>query len=188
MRLDRIYREKIPGPPAGAEELKPRLRRAAVGFGSNQGDPAAACLRAVARFREEPDVKVVAVSSLYRTEPVGFTEQDWFLNGVMLLETSLDAGALLERAQRIEQELGRIRRQRWGPRTIDLDLLFCGDEVLDLPELTLPHPRLHERRFVLVPLAEVAPDWKHPVLGQSVSDLAGKVPADGQQVRLWKRT
>lgn len=115
--------------------------------------------------------EVVRVSGLYETEPVGPPGQADYLNQVVVIETEQSPEALLEMALEIEDELGRERRERWGPRTIDLDLLLYGDLALSGCALTLPHPRLHERSFVLVPLAEVMPDWVHPRLGTSVRAL-----------------
>jgi 2-amino-4-hydroxy-6-hydroxymethyldihydropteridine diphosphokinase len=122
-----------------------------VGLGANLGDREATIRAAVAALPG-----VVAVSTLLETDPVGKTDQPRFLNGVAALETELSAGELLDVLLSVERSLGRERRERWGPRTIDLDLLLYGDETIDEPGLTVPHPRMHERRFVLEPLAEVA--------------------------------
>jgi 2-amino-4-hydroxy-6-hydroxymethyldihydropteridine diphosphokinase len=131
--------------------------RAYVGLGSNLGDRGRTLREAVDRLAATPGVEVVAVSSLRETDPVGpVTDQPRFLNGVVAVETSLGARALLDRLLAIEAELGRTREgPRGGPRTLDLDLLLYGDERLDEPGLEVPHPRLHERAFVLEPLAEL---------------------------------
>jgi 2-amino-4-hydroxy-6-hydroxymethyldihydropteridine diphosphokinase len=121
-----------------------------VGLGANLGDREATIRAAVA---ELPDV--VAVSTLRETDPVGVTQQPRFLNGVAALETDLTPRELLDVLLSVERRLGRERRERWGPRTIDLDLLLYGDETLEEPGLAIPHPRLHERRFALEPLAEL---------------------------------
>jgi 2-amino-4-hydroxy-6-hydroxymethyldihydropteridine diphosphokinase len=121
-----------------------------VGLGANLGDREATIRAAVAALPG-----VFAVSSLRETDPVGNTDQPRFLNGVAALETSLSARELLDVLLSVERGLGRERRERWGPRTIDLDLLLYGDETIDEPGLTVPHPRLHERRFALEPLAEL---------------------------------
>ena len=135
------------------------LTRAFVGLGSNLGERAATIRRALELLDRARGVQVIAVSTLRETEPWGPVEQPPFLNGVAELETGLEPEALLAVLLEVERELGRTRSgERWGPRTIDLDLLLHGDAVLELPGLTLPHPRLHERRFALEPLAELAPE------------------------------
>lgn len=131
-----------------------------VGLGSNLGDREATISAAV-----EALPGVVAVSTLRETDPVGVTEQPAFLNGAVVLETDFSARELLELLLAVERSLGRERRERWGPRTIDLDLLLYGDEAIDEPGLTVPHPRLHERRFVLEPLVELAPGLVVPGRG-----------------------
>jgi 2-amino-4-hydroxy-6-hydroxymethyldihydropteridine diphosphokinase len=115
-------------------------------------------------------VAVIRVSELRETDPVGIVDQPRFLNGAVALETALAPRELLETLLRIERELGRVRGERWGPRTIDLDLLLYGDEVVDEPGLTVPHPRLHERRFALEPIAELDPTVEVPRRGR-VSEL-----------------
>ena len=132
-----------------------------VGLGANLGDREGTIHAAVA---ELPGV--VAVSALRETDPVGVTDQPRFLNGVVALETDLSPRELLDVLLTVERRLGRERRERWGPRTIDLDLLVYGVEVIDDEGLTVPHPRLHERRFVLEPLAEIAPELLIPGRGR----------------------
>ena len=140
-----------------------------VGLGANLGDREETIRAAVA---ELPDV--VAVSPLRETDPVGVTDQPQFLNGVAALETELAPRELLDVLLAVERRLGRERRERWGPRTIDLDLLLYGDEVIDEDGLKIPHPRLHERRFVLEPLADLAPQLVVPGLG-GVEDLLAEL-------------
>ncbi|HEX9022882.1 MAG TPA: 2-amino-4-hydroxy-6-hydroxymethyldihydropteridine diphosphokinase [Geobacteraceae bacterium] len=143
-----------------------------ISLGSNQGDRDLNLLRAVAEIGKLPATRITALSSFYDTEPVGLAEQENFLNAVLKLETSLTPQALLAELQRIETAVFRRKRTvRWGPRPIDLDVLFFGDLVLDGEELTIPHPRLHERGFVLVPMAEIAPEFIHPLLRSSVAEL-----------------
>ncbi|MDQ5820679.1 MAG: 2-amino-4-hydroxy-6-hydroxymethyldihydropteridine diphosphokinase [Actinomycetota bacterium] len=136
------------------------MTRAFVGLGSNLGDREATILRSLARLQAEPELRVVRVSTLRETDPVGYADQPRFLNGVVELETELPARALLGRLLTVERNLGRTRGEGppLGPRTIDLDLLLYGDATIAEAGLQLPHPRLHERRFVLEPLAELAPD------------------------------
>jgi 2-amino-4-hydroxy-6-hydroxymethyldihydropteridine diphosphokinase len=146
-----------------------------VGLGSNVGPRRRTIAAALERLAAEDGVEVVAVSTLRETDPVGFLDQPRFLNGAALLATSLRPRPLLERLLRIEAELGRIRGRgpRFGPRTIDLDLLLYGDELIDEPGLQVPHPRLHERRFVLEPLAELDPALEIPGRGPVQALLAG---------------
>ena len=143
------------------------MTRAYVGVGANLGDREATIRAALAALPG-----VVAVSELRETEPVGVTDQPRFLNGVAALETELSARQLLDALLRVERDLGRERRERWGPRTIDLDLLLYGEETIDEPGLTVPHPRLHERRFALEPLADIAPDALIPGRGRVEDVLA----------------
>ncbi|HEX9194585.1 MAG TPA: 2-amino-4-hydroxy-6-hydroxymethyldihydropteridine diphosphokinase [Azonexus sp.] len=153
------------------------MNTAYVALGANLGDPRATVLAAFAALANLPESRVARCSSLYRTAPVGILDQPDFVNAVAVLETSLTADALLDALLDIEARFGRIRRERNGPRTLDLDLLLYDDIELDLPHLTLPHPRLHLRAFVLLPLAEVAPDLAIPRRGS----LAAWLPAVANQ-------
>jgi 2-amino-4-hydroxy-6-hydroxymethyldihydropteridine diphosphokinase len=146
------------------------VTRAYVGLGANLGPREVTLLRAADLLAAADGVEVVAVSQLRETDPVGFVEQPPFLNGAIALDTSLSPRAVLELLLEIEEELGRVRGERWGPRTVDLDLLVYGDERVDEDGLHVPHPRLHERRFALEPLAELDPELVIPGLG-SVSAL-----------------
>jgi 2-amino-4-hydroxy-6-hydroxymethyldihydropteridine diphosphokinase len=150
------------------------MATAFVGIGSNLGDREDHLRRALDLLAAEERIEVVAVSLLSETEPVGPVEQGPFLNGAVQVSTDLAPRELLERLLEVEQRLGRVRLERFGPRTIDLDLLLYGDEIVDEPGLTLPHPRLHERRFALEPLAELAPDLVVPGRGR-VSALLAKL-------------
>jgi 2-amino-4-hydroxy-6-hydroxymethyldihydropteridine diphosphokinase len=141
------------------------MGNAFVGIGSNLGDREATLRRAIELLAAEDGIEVLAVSELRETEPVGPVEQGPFLNGAVRLATELPPRELLERLLAIEQRLGRVRNERFGPRTIDLDLLLYGEQVIDEPGLTIPHPRLHERRFALDPVAELAPDLFIPGRG-----------------------
>jgi 2-amino-4-hydroxy-6-hydroxymethyldihydropteridine diphosphokinase len=146
---------------------------AAVALGSNLesrfGDRRANLLEAVRRVGELGEVR--SVSSFYETEPVGFVAQPRFLNAALMLETTLESGALMRGLLGVERAMGRERVVAKGPRVIDLDLLLYGDVVMNTEELTLPHPEMQDRRFVLEPLAEIAPGMVHPVLGLTVGEL-----------------
>ena len=145
-----------------------------VGIGSNLGDRETNLRRAIELLSAEEGIDVVGVSEIRETEPVGPVEQGPFLNGAVQLETSLPPGELLVRLLAVESRLGRVRTERWGPRTIDLDLLLYGDGRIDEPGLSVPHPRLHERRFVLEPLADLDPGLEIPERG-SVSALLAEL-------------
>ena len=135
-----------------------RTARAYLGLGSNLGDRLAHLQAAVDGLAATPDVHVVAVSRVYETAPVGGPQQDDYLNAVVAVDTVLDPHELLAVAQRLEAGEQRVRAERWGPRTLDVDVLLVGDDHVDEPDLVVPHPRMSERAFVLVPLADVAPD------------------------------
>lgn len=147
-----------------------RTTRAYIGMGSNVGDRLG-FLRSALREMRGRSCRVRRVSSVYETEPVGYTEQGWFLNAVVEVETTLDVHTFYTLLKRIEEEVGRRPAVRWGPREIDLDLLLFGEETIQEERLKLPHPHLHERRFVLEPFAEIAPRQKHPTLGKTVQEL-----------------
>lgn len=151
------------------------LTRAFIGLGSNLGDREAQIAAALELLRQEEGVELVAVSTLRLTDPVGYLDQPRFLNGAVLLETSLGARELLERLLAIERSLGREREpgRRDGPRTIDLDLLVFGVETIEEPGLQVPHPRLAERKFALEPLAELEPALEVPGVGPVQALLAG---------------
>ena len=162
------------------------MKRAFIGVGSNMGDRAGNCLEAFRRLGRLPETVLAGHSELYLTQPQGKEDQEWFVNGVALLETGLTAGELLDRLMDVEQAMGRVRNERWGPRVVDLDILLYGNGVIREPGLTVPHPRMHERRFVLVPMVQMAPDLAHPVLGLSMRELLGQLPDEGQRVSLLK--
>ncbi|NTU48293.1 MAG: 2-amino-4-hydroxy-6-hydroxymethyldihydropteridine diphosphokinase [Syntrophobacteraceae bacterium] len=154
------------------------MEKVLIGFGSNEGEPLKTCLEAVERLRVlHPLFHLTRVSPLYRTKPVGPVEQDWFVNGVILGETSLGPHELFSLLQELERDFGRVRGVRWGPRTLDLDILAHGNRVVRLPHLTIPHPRLHERLFVLAPLADIDPSWVHPVLKVSAAVMLANLLA-----------
>ena len=146
------------------------MKTAYLSLGSNIGDRERNLRRAIERL-ESQGVRVVRRSSLYETEPRDLRGQPWFLNAVVEVETSLFPVQLLARIHKIERELGRKRTIPKGPRIIDIDILLYGRFLIDTAELQIPHPRMTERRFVLEPLAELAPDLRHPLTGQSLRDL-----------------
>jgi 2-amino-4-hydroxy-6-hydroxymethyldihydropteridine diphosphokinase len=162
--------------------MKP-IRQVVFALGSNLGDPLSNLQGAVSSLRDTPDVIVVDVSSVYETEAVGGPEDNpTFLNAVVLAETTLDEMTLLERAQAIEDAYGRVRTEKWGPRTLDVDLVVVGSTVLERPDLTLPHPQAHQRAFVLVPWAEIEPAGEIPGHG-NVTDLLEQVDTSGVRRR-----
>ena len=151
-----------------------------LSLGSNVGDRVAHLRDAIARL--ESIGRVVSVSSFYETEPVEVTDQPWFLNCAVGLETALTAEQLMAQLLQIEQEMGRRRIQKKGPRTIDIDILLFDDLILDSPDVTIPHPAMQERRFVLEPLAEIAAEARHPGIKKTIRELLEELPA-GQSVR-----
>jgi 2-amino-4-hydroxy-6-hydroxymethyldihydropteridine diphosphokinase len=144
-----------------------------IGIGSNAGDRAAHCLRAIDSLAEAG--RIIGISSLYYTEPVGFKAQEDFINAVVALETDCPPVELLAICHDIEERQGRRRTVRWGPRTVDLDILLYGDLVMSRPDLDIPHPLMAARKFVLAPLVEIAPDAVHPVLKKTISQLLGEL-------------
>jgi 2-amino-4-hydroxy-6-hydroxymethyldihydropteridine diphosphokinase len=153
-----------------------------LGLGANLDDPVARLAEAVELLRHA--LTVEAVSSVYRSEPVGFRDQPDFFNLVVRGRTGLGPAELLRAARRVEDAMGRVRSFRNAPRRIDVDLLAHGETVLDTPDLALPHPRMAERRFVLAPLAEVAPEWRHPVLGETARELLERLDVP-ERVERW---
>jgi len=156
-----------------------------IGFGGNLGDRQEFCDRAVALMNLLPLSRVTGISSYYESEPVdpqGILGPTWFYNGVVRVETSLSPRRLLDILHETERALGRDDSNRHGPRTMDFDILFFGQQVIDQPGLTVPHPRLHERRFVLEPLVELDPDWTHPLLRRTASELLNDLQ-DARQVK-----
>jgi 2-amino-4-hydroxy-6-hydroxymethyldihydropteridine diphosphokinase len=158
------------------------VKKAAIAVGSNQGDSVRICREVFEVLRKHPEINVLRTSSLYRTSPVGPVEQDRFINAAVLLQTRLEPQALLELMIEVEKSFGRVRTVRWGPRTLDLDLVFYENIQLDLPVLKVPHPMMSKRLFVLMPLAEIEPDWVHPELGLSVHQMLNRIlELDDQQ-------
>ena len=137
-------------------EMHP-IRRSVLAIGSNLGDRLGSLQGAVNSLADTPEVWLTAVSPVYETEPVGGPDQPPYLNAVVAVDTTLDGPGLLHLAQRLESEAARVRQERWGPRTLDVDVLLVGDEAIDAPDLVVPHPRMLERAFVLAPLADLEP-------------------------------
>lgn len=164
------------------------MTRAFVGIGSNLGDREFLIRNAVEGLRAIPRTAVLRVSSLYDTDPVGEVEQPQFLNAVAWLETELLPRELLWHLLLIEKRMGRVRTQKWGPRSIDLDLLFHGDTMLDEPDLKVPHPEAHRRAFVLHPLHELDPDFVHPQSKEPIRKMIRRLdptPAVRKGGRFW---
>jgi len=154
-----------------------------IGIGSNLNDSVEQCIEAFHRLSLVNGIKVLRRSSLYRTEPVGFAEQNWFINAVVEIRTTLSPCELLDSLHEIEDNMGRVRGQKWGPRAIDLDILLYGQEVIREECMQIPHPELHKRRFVLEPLCELASYVIHPAFGVSARGLKDRLN-DGNKVYL----
>jgi 2-amino-4-hydroxy-6-hydroxymethyldihydropteridine diphosphokinase len=155
-----------------------------IGIGSNVGNKARQCERGVSELLKLDRHRLLRRSSLYKTQPIGHIAQDWFINLVIKLETEMDAPALLSSLKEIESRLGRVQTLRWGPRAIDFDILFFNDHQIQKDDLTVPHPLIQDRQFVLVPLAEIDPDFTHPVLKKTVKELLERLKEDQGVERL----
>ena len=149
-----------------------------IGIGANLGDREKTLQDATGILNEKPEIAIIAASAVYETAPIGVVDQPYFLNAVLQIHTSLSARSLLNCLLAIERKFGRLRETRWGPRTLDLDILLYGDAIINQSGLQVPHPHLHERAFVLVPLCDLKPDLKHPVLGQSIQFLTESLGLD----------
>jgi len=160
------------GEPSG-EEVRGVV--AFIGIGSNQRDPSVQCRDAIRRLGAAPEIRLLRSSSLYRTEPVGLQTQDWFVNAVAEIRTGLRPRKLLDALKGIEREMGRTEGPRWGSRVIDMDILLYGQEVVAEEGLIIPHPELHQRRFVLEPLCEIASYTIHPAFGVSARGLLDRL-------------
>ncbi len=161
-----------------------RENTAFVGMGANLGNREKTCRRAIEMISGWNGCKLLKTSSFYETEPWGLEDQNSFINCVIQVETAKDALAFLNRMKQAEGQLGREQRLKWGPRTIDLDLLFFNDDIINEPGLVVPHPLLHQRRFVLEPLAEIAPHLVHPVLGRPLALLLAEVADDKKVIKV----
>jgi 2-amino-4-hydroxy-6-hydroxymethyldihydropteridine diphosphokinase len=169
--------------PAAPAMRSASQHKAFLSIGSNMGDKLAHCRFAIASLGTLQGAAVSGLSPFYRTAPVDYTDQDWFINAAVRLATVLDPLALLRAIRGIENAAGRVRGPiRGGPRTLDIDLLFYDDAIIHLPELEVPHPRLHERRFVLQPVCDIEPEFIHPVRGCTVQSLLAQLDTEAQEV------
>jgi 2-amino-4-hydroxy-6-hydroxymethyldihydropteridine diphosphokinase len=158
------------------------MRTAYIGIGSNLGDKLNNCLKAIDLIERIPGCRVEAQSDFFRTEPVGVEDQNWYVNCVISLQPDISVQQLLKNLLAIEAGLGRERKQKWNPRTIDLDIILFGQDLINEKNLTVPHPLMHERRFVLVPMVQLAPDLIHPVFEKSMIELLDALPEERQAV------
>ena len=162
------------------------MNTAYISLGSNMGDRESYLEKAINILGSHGKIEVTKRSSMYETDPVGFTEQDQFLNMVIEIRTSLSPETLLHQCLQVEIDLGREREFKWGPRIIDLDILLFNHETIEAENLLIPHPRMQERAFVLIPLLEVAPSIEHPSFNAPLAEFLDEIP-DKEGVRLWKQ-
>jgi 2-amino-4-hydroxy-6-hydroxymethyldihydropteridine diphosphokinase len=159
------------------------VHKAFISIGSNLGDPLRNCCQGIEKLCQDSDVLLVAHSPFYRTEPVDYVHQDWFVNAALLVDTTLSPFELLDKTKDIQLRMGRKNDTiRFGPRVLDLDLIFYEDRVIRAPHLVVPHPRMHKRRFVLHPICDIDPLVVHPVLGQTVREILEQLPPDSQDM------
>jgi len=171
----------MPLGPAAITETKPVV--AYLGLGANEGEPRRQLQEAITRLAATEEIEVVKASSFYLNPPLGPPDQPWYVNAALQVRTRLTPEELLRVLHRVEDDLGRVRRERWGPRRLDLDLLLYDGVILSGPDLCLPHPEMHKRSFVLVPLAEVAPQAWHPVLEKTAAELLAELdPRDRESL------
>ncbi len=157
-------------------------KTAYIGIGSNLGDRRQNCLKAIEMMERIPGCELSGRSDWYLTKPVGTKGQEWYVNGVVSLSTKIAPQNLLRNLLAIEAEMGRVRKERWESRIIDLDILLYGHEIIHEENLTVPHPLMHMRKFVLVPLVQMDPNLIHPSLGVSMAELLLKIPNNGQEI------
>jgi 2-amino-4-hydroxy-6-hydroxymethyldihydropteridine diphosphokinase len=154
-----------------------------ISVGSNLGDKLDNCLRGIAALSESGESVLLGVSRFFRTSPVDYADQDWFVNAAIKIRTTMTPLALLDRLVAIQQQMGRnADAVRFGPRVLDLDILLYDDWVVRMPRLKIPHPRMHKRAFVLQPICDINPSIIHPVLGQTVADLLNRLDDQDQRV------
>jgi 2-amino-4-hydroxy-6-hydroxymethyldihydropteridine diphosphokinase len=157
-------------------------KTAYIAIGSNLGHRALNCRQAVERMALNQGCRVIAQSGLFRTEPVGVHDQDWYVNGVVAVATDMPPRPLLETLLAIEAAMGRERKEKWAARIIDLDILLYGQTVIEEADLKIPHPFMHVRRFVMVPMNRLAPQLVHPVLQRTMAEILAGLPEEGQAV------
>jgi 2-amino-4-hydroxy-6-hydroxymethyldihydropteridine diphosphokinase len=157
------------------------MKTAYIGIGSNIGDSQRNCHEAVERIGASDGCRVISVSSLYLTEPLGVEAQEWYINGVVSISTAMPARDLLKSLLQIEADMGRVRTVKWGPRVIDLDILLLGQDIVDETAVKIPHPMMHLRKFVMAPMADLAPEVVHPVLRKTMTELFMEI-ADGGEI------
>lgn len=154
-----------------------------LSIGSNMDDPKASVAEACGLIVKEEGVTFIAQGGYYETEPQGKLDQPWFVNTAVSVKVDFSAEVMLDRMKRIEKKMGRVKSGKWGPRKIDIDIIFYDDLIIDTDDLKIPHPRVWERRFVLQPLADIDPGLIHPGVGKTVSELLGNMPEQGQNMR-----
>ena len=147
-----------------------------IGIGSNLGDSQTHCEAAINTLDNIPEIVVTQKSSLYKTEPLGTKAQDWFINAVVEIKTNMNPERLLNVLLKVEENMGRVRQEKWGSRIIDLDLLFYENLIFKKPELEIPHPEIPNRSFVLVPMFEICPNFLHPTLKLTITELLNSIP------------
>ena len=157
------------------------MSKTAIALGSNLGDSLTTLESSLTVINSIPGVNLVAVSSWYRTQPIGPPQPD-YLNGCAILNVQQTPEELLALLQAVELQFGRVRNEKWGARTLDLDIILYEDLMINTPNLTIPHPRIHERAFVLVPLAQIAADWQEPKTGKAIAQLAGEIDTSGVKI------
>jgi 2-amino-4-hydroxy-6-hydroxymethyldihydropteridine diphosphokinase len=153
-----------------------------IGIGSNLGDPMKNCLEAVERIKRLPECDFMGISKWYRTEPVGVDGQNWYMNGAVCISTKLGAPELMKKLLAIEADMGRVRKEKWEARIIDLDILLYSDEIIHEKGLSVPHPLMSERRFVMAPMVDLAPDLLCPLRGKTMIELLAEIPANEQAI------
>jgi 2-amino-4-hydroxy-6-hydroxymethyldihydropteridine diphosphokinase len=159
------------------------MKTAYIGIGSNIGDPQRNCHEAIEKIAAIDGFRVISVSSFYLTEPVGVKTQEWYINGVVSISTAMPVHDLLNSLLQIEANMGRVRNVKWGPRIIDLDILLFGQDIIDEKDLKIPHPMMHLRKFVMAPIAELAPEIVHPVLGKTMTELLMDITESSQVIK-----
>jgi 2-amino-4-hydroxy-6-hydroxymethyldihydropteridine diphosphokinase len=159
------------------------MKTAYIGIGSNIGDSQRNCHEAIEKIAAIDGCRVMSVSSFYLTEPVGVKTQEWYINGVVSISTAMPVHDLLNALLQVEANMGRVRTVKWGPRIIDLDILLFGQDIIDETDLKIPHPMMHLRKFVMAPLAELAPEIVHPVLGKTMTELLMEITESSQVIK-----